>query len=196
MPWGLIGAAIIATGGILSAIVAFILERRRRANSLRSALRSELESMGMYTALLREEVISSTNEKSMYALDFPSTTVYESNAGDLGLLSDTESHLLVRYYSMLQEVEAMVRMGYEQDEEISLKKKGEHLEVIRLFCILLLGSPKLGRKFDGGEYMSDVLETDSEEILSTVDEIFSDSEWAYEETKEDMRRLAEKYGKD
>jgi len=92
----LISAAIGFSGGLLSSFGLYWLQGRRRKKSLRRALYTELE--------IPADVIQRANRQNPDSFTGPfhgdiPTTMYESQAVDLGRLPEDEMRQLISYYS-------------------------------------------------------------------------------------------------
>lgn len=94
--WSLIGVIIGLIGGFGSSIAFYWYQQRVRRKTIRKALRRELE--------LPKDVIERATETDASSFTGPfhgeiPTTVYESQAAEIGLLSDDELDALIAYYA-------------------------------------------------------------------------------------------------
>jgi hypothetical protein len=92
----LIAAAVGFFGGLLSSFGLYWLRGRRRKRSLRRALKAELEIPA--DVIRRASKQDPSSFTGPFHADIP-TTIYESQAVDLGRLSETETKRLITYYS-------------------------------------------------------------------------------------------------
>lgn len=82
-------------GGILSSFGLNLLRRRQQRRSLRRALLQEIELPKAVIERAVEQDVASFN--GPLHTDIP-TTVYESNAADIGLLTPEETEAVIAYY--------------------------------------------------------------------------------------------------
>ena len=98
-------AAATVFGAMLGAILPSWLAKRRLKRSLRRALRSEIEQIDVHQrneSYLKDHLMN--DEHSIAP-----TTVFEENAGDIGMLSDAEIESVVTLYSTLDQMRGEVR---------------------------------------------------------------------------------------
>lgn len=138
------GTAIISAiiiGG--SAITVFYLEKRRKRRSLRLALKTEIEENSIVVSILSDGVIDFTEPQNQEILDTADTTIYESAAEDLGLLTSSEAYAVTRYYSYLKKVLRITRMSINSGGErsVQLDDIAEDLEIIEGAAIEILDDP-------------------------------------------------------
>lgn len=154
----IVGAIVGAALGLLTSVLLNYLQRRNRRSSVREAFRSELTSVSplLYTHASRANTRNVTSDIEIPVDPFVST-VYEANAGELGLLSKEEVTALTDYYTLAESISRRIQ-AYEEMSEIPIgtarkfqndlatsnNKKNTAVELL---------SRKLGRDFERtGEY--------------------------------------------
>ncbi|WP_135823925.1 hypothetical protein [Halorussus ruber] len=85
--------------GVVGSYCLYKKRQNDRRSNLRAAFLAELEGTGLL------DVWPETNPP---AYDFLSVSVYESNTGNLGLLSDAEINALVRYYTRAKTIRGFI----------------------------------------------------------------------------------------
>jgi len=88
---------------------------KREVRSLRIALRQEIAGIEGY----RELAQSYETTRSVLDLDVP-TTIYESNADDIGLLSEPEISAIVEYYAQVDQVQSLLELQRTADVPINM----------------------------------------------------------------------------
>lgn len=110
------------TGAAIGAVIPEWIRTRTRRRNLRIALKSEMTEMHPLIELDAETLPDPA------ITDFISTTVYQSNAGSIGLLSSEEVTAIVRFYSAVfwfqSELQIFEAAG---DDKQAI---GEHIETL------------------------------------------------------------------
>lgn len=116
-----------------SALLVFILEKHRRASSLRVALRTEIEENSRVVSRISNDVMDFEEPAAENILNMIDTTIYDSSSGDLGLLTNQEAHAVIRYYSTLNDTISVIKFAIrsEGDSDVDLDEMCKDIEIMR-----------------------------------------------------------------
>lgn len=148
-------------------------EREREIRALRRALYEEIGEIVNLDEYAEQYQVS----RSIIRLNAP-TTIYESNAGKIGLLSDNEIEHIVAYYTALDHVEEMLRLQRELDTTINMDFVTEYFERVGALMDWFIRTISFGRfgqrhAKDREEYIQGQIEELSETqsaALSAIEE--------------------------
>lgn len=138
-----VGALLGFSATLLAAFGVWYLDKRNRRKRLRKALIAELEKQderfGRIVESLEADsaVGSDDNGYEVEPSDLPPadslpTTIYESNASNLGELSSEEVEAVVNYYATLQTQKATIRAIREDEIMLTADKKDLHEDMPKL----------------------------------------------------------------
>lgn len=112
----------------------------RELRSLRIALREEIGKVQYYNQLAEDY----ESTRSMLDIDAPDT-VYKSNAGDIGLLTEEEVDAVVEYYTRLQQIQATMELQRTVDVPVDMHPLKEWYRRFEVLWNLFLYKITFGR---------------------------------------------------
>jgi len=114
-------------------------DREREVRMLRRSLHEEIGKIENLEEYAKEYQVG----KSVAKLSAP-TTIYQTNSGEIGLLSDDEINYIVEYYTQLEHVNEMLRLQRKMDTTFEMDVFTEHIERGKAFIDYVLRQISFG----------------------------------------------------